>query len=137
MKKRRRTPGHLVNRKQKALAIKALTAIVSSPDAAEYVKAKAAAALLNSGRSEVDIPLLEPDAPKRFVILPAKGDPGERYGQYDVDQRVIIVPSGFPFEVRPESFYTHVPKPGPDPRIAMRNRAKMLALPGSTPDDAA
>jgi hypothetical protein len=113
MKKRNRTPAHRVNRKQRALAIRALTAIVSSPDAAEYVKAKAAAALLNYGKDvDADAILQDDDRPWKVIILPDKFiDPGVRYGQYEDRQGVIIVPDGFPLEVQPESFYAHVPKP--------------------------
>jgi hypothetical protein len=139
MKKRNRTPAHRVNRKQRALAIRALTAIVSSPDAAEYVKAKAAAALLNNCKdADADAILQDDDRPWTVVILPDKGnDPGVRYGQYEERQSVIIVPSGFPSEVQPESYYKDVPKPAPDPRIAMRNRAETLRLSGPDEDEAA
>jgi hypothetical protein len=73
--KRKRTPAHQVNRRQKALAIKALTSIVESPDAAEYVRARAAAALLNNGKDapDSDVPMREPDAPGAIIILPDNG----------------------------------------------------------------
>lgn len=108
---KRRTPAHKVNKRQKALAIKALTSIVESDDAQPYVKAKAAAALLNNGREPADgLPERDPNEPRKYVILPAKdGDANVRYGLHDPDQLVVIVPRGFPAEVRPEEFY--VPKP--------------------------
>jgi hypothetical protein len=70
--KRNRTPAHRVNRRQKALAIKALTAIVESPDAAEYVRGRAAAALLNNGKDapESDVPLRDPAVPRAIIFLP-------------------------------------------------------------------
>ena len=108
---KRRTPAHKVNKRQKALAIKALTSIVELDDAQPYVKAKAAAALLNNGREPADgLPERDPNEPRKYVILPAKdGDANVRYGLHDPDQLVVIVPRGFPAEVRPEEFY--VPKP--------------------------
>jgi hypothetical protein len=130
--KRKRTPAHKVNRRQKALAIKALTAIVSSPDAAEYVRAKAAAALLNNGRDapDSDTPLRDPDAPRIYTVLPDnERQPDVRYGLYDEDQFAVIVPKGWPMEVTPESHYAGVPKPLPDPRFA-RYRAVLRG-----PDD--
>ena len=70
--KRNRTPAHRVNRRQKALAIKALTAIVELPNAAEYVRARAAAALLNGGKEapESDVPLRDTDEPRTIIFLP-------------------------------------------------------------------
>jgi hypothetical protein len=78
-KPRRRTPSHKVNHKQKALAIKALTSIVQS-DAQPYVKAKAAAALLNGGREPDDVlPGVDPSAPTTVIFLPKKDLlPGQR-----------------------------------------------------------
>jgi hypothetical protein len=117
MKKlRRRTPSHKVNRKQKALAIKALTSIVQSDDAQPYVKAKAAAALLNGGREPTDDPAFarDPDAPRKLIVLPDKeNDPGVRFAIYEENQVVAIIPAGYPadHEVQPEEFYAHVPKP--------------------------
>ena len=103
---KRRTPAHKVNKRQKALAIKALTSIVELDDAQPYVKAKAAAALLNNGREPADgLPERDPNEPRKYVILPAKdGDANVRYGLHDPDQLVVIVPRGFPAEVRPEEF---------------------------------
>ena len=116
-KPRRRTPAHRVNRKQKALAIKALSEIVQS-DAQPYVKAKAAAALLNNGREPADgLPERDPNEPRKLVVLPDKGnDPGVRFGIYEPDQLVAIVPAecyGDP--VMPEEFYAAYPKPAGTP----------------------
>jgi hypothetical protein len=111
--KRKRTPAHRVNKRQKALAIRALTSIVESPDVAEYVRAKAAAALLNNSKDvDADAILQDDDRPWKVIILPDKfTDPGVRYGQYEDRQGVIIVPTGYPLEVQPESFYKDAPKP--------------------------
>jgi hypothetical protein len=86
--KRKRTPAHCVNKRQKALAIKALTSIVESPDAATYVVAKAAAALLNNGKDapESDVPLLDPDAPRTVIFLPRRDrHPGQRDDESGVE----------------------------------------------------
>ena len=86
------------------------------------VTTKAAAALLNNCKdADADAILQDDDRPWTVVILPDKGnDPGVRYGQCEERQSVIIAPS----EAQPESYYKDVPKPAPDPRIAMRNRAE-------------
>ena len=117
MKKlRRRTPAHKVNRKQRADAIKALASIVRS-DVQPYVKAKAAAALLNNGREPEDDNRAfarDPNEPRKLVVLPDKGnDPGVRFGIYEENQVVAIIPAGYPadHEVQPEESYAHVPKP--------------------------
>jgi hypothetical protein len=118
-------------RKMRQAALAALHGVVRNDSVPPYVRAKAAAALLNNGKEVADDPVFarDPDAPKIYAVLPDNGrQPDVRYGKYDEDQIVIIVPNGFPFEVQPESFYKDVPKPAPDPRIAMRNRAKTLAL---------
>ena len=81
--KRNRTPAHRVNRRQKALAIRALTAIVESPDAAEYMRARAAAALLNGAREapDSDVPLRDPNAPGTKIFLPDNGrNPNVKFG---------------------------------------------------------
>ena len=94
--KRKRTPAHRVNRRQKALAIKALTSIVESRDAAEYVRARAAAALLNSGKEapDPDAPLRDPDAPCAIIILPDNNRDRRivRFGPERVGQGFIYDP---------------------------------------------
>jgi hypothetical protein len=126
MKKRSRTPAHKVNRRQKALAIRALTAIVSSPDAAEYVKAKAAAALLNNGRDapDPDAPLRDPDAPQVVVTLPWNGRDHVKFG--DQGNGIIIEnTANHPLDM-PDRIRAH----------ARRRRAEMLALPVPDEDEA-
>ena len=108
----RRTPKHQVSRRQRADAIEALHRTVENPNAPEYTKIKAASAIINAARIDDDgLPERDPNEPRKYVILPAKGDPNERYGLYDDDQLVVIVPRGFPAEVQPEGFYKDVPKP--------------------------
>ncbi len=76
-KKRNRTPAHKVNRRQKALAIRALADIVSSPDESvqPYVRAKAAASLLGADKTaSADEPaVLDPDGPSVVIFLPHNG----------------------------------------------------------------
>lgn len=139
-KPRHRTPSHRVNKRQRAAAIKTLAAIVESPDAAEYVKAKAAASLLNDDREATDADSFaaDPDAPRRFVILPDNGRQSNvRYGLHSEDQCVVIVPKGWPMEVMPESHYAGVTKPAGVADRSSRNRAEMLALPRPDEDEAA
>jgi hypothetical protein len=135
--KRKRTPPHRVNRKQRASAIAALSKIVADESVAPYVQAKAASALLGADRAAADEPQRDPDAPRKFVILPANGrDANVRYGLYDDDQIVVQVPTGWPMEVMPESHYRDVPKPvGVADRLARIRAAERLALPAPDEDD--
>jgi hypothetical protein len=69
----KRPPRHKVNRKQRAKAISALSRIVESPTAAEYVVAKAAASIIFASKIDDDgLPEVDPDGPKTLIFLPAK-----------------------------------------------------------------
>lgn len=76
----KRPPRHKVNHKQRADAIAALHRVVKNPDAAEYVKAKAAAALISAAKIDDDgEPDRDPDAPGTVVFVPRKDQlPGQR-----------------------------------------------------------
>jgi len=132
-----RTPRHKVNKRQKALAIRTLEKAIADPATPPYAAVTAARTLLNDGR-EVDAdPIFnaDPDAPKPCVTLPCNGrDADVRFGKYEEDQRVIIVPAGYPMEVMPESHYAGVPKPI-GVAVRHRKRAEMLALPGPDEDE--
>ncbi len=120
----RRTPRHKVNKRQKALAIRTLEKAITNPATPAHAAVTAARTLLNDGR-EVDADPIErdPDAPRRFVILPDNGrDPNVRYGQ-----RVVIVPPGWPMEVQPEAHYAGVAKPA-DIRFGRARPAELLAI---------
>ena len=130
----KRPPRHKVNHKQRADAIAALHQVVKNPDAAEYVKAKAAASIIFASKiDDGDAPDRDDDQSWRPVFLPPKnGDATVRYGQWHEGQRIFIVPDGFAREIRPEAFYAGVPKPaavgarlalpGPDDRLSARPR---------------
>jgi hypothetical protein len=120
---RKRIPRGQVSARRKDKALKVLDELLKSP--ADHVRQKAAAALLASAREEGAEPA-DPDAPITYTILPDnQRDPGVRYGiTGDPNQRVVIVPAGFPLEVRPESDYSDVPKP--KGVVARRAEAKAL-----------
>lgn len=73
--KRRRTPAHKVNQRQRAAAIKALEKIVADPNAPTHAVAASARALLNDGRpsSEDEANAKAGEADARFVFLPSNG----------------------------------------------------------------
>ncbi len=125
--KKRRTPAHRVNKRQRALAIKVLTSIVESPDVAEYVRQKAAQTLLQGDPDAPDTGSVverDPDAPRKYVVLPDNGrNPHVRYGLYDEGQLTAVVPAGWPSEIRPESDYASVERPGD---LLAARRAKLL-----------
>jgi hypothetical protein len=88
----KRPPRHKVNHKQRAKAISALSRIVESPTAAEYVVAKAASALLGAAKADDDaLPERDPDAPGVVIFLPRKPlHPGQREGEslHDLNDRM-------------------------------------------------
>ena len=68
----KRPPRHKVNHKQRAKAISALSRIVESPTAAEYVVAKAASALLGAAKADDDaLPERDP-TPAETVFFPGR-----------------------------------------------------------------
>ncbi len=130
--KRKRTPGHRVNRRQKALAIKALTSIVEAPDAATYVVARAAAALLNGGKDapDSDVLLRDPDAPGTIIFMPRKGKHvGQREDEshFEWSDRIharvegcraaYCASIGEPYDPMRPLPYSPWPVPGSDPEL--------------------
>jgi hypothetical protein len=109
----RRTRTHKPTSKQRSDAIAALHSIAVDPNEPGYVKHKAAAAILAADRADDADPEMADAADPIFTVLPDNGrNPNVRFGLVGDDkQRVVIVPRGFPYEVRPESYYADVPKP--------------------------
>jgi hypothetical protein len=123
-------------RKMRQAALSALHDAVTDAAVPPYAKVRAATALLGADRSESSRDGAafdrDPDAPRTYAVLPDKGNnPQIRYGLYDENQAVVIVPSGWPLEVHPESHYAGVPKPA---ALATRNR-ETLALPAPDEDE--
>ncbi len=119
-------------RKMRQAALAALHDVVKDAASPPYARTRAAATLLGADKAEREAdPIFpaDPDAPKRYVILPDNGrDPNVRYGIYDDDQRIVIVPVGWPMEVHPESHYASVEKPA-DMRSRSRTRPpELLAI---------
>ena len=114
----------------------ALHSAVTDEAVPSYAKVRAATALLGADRPERSPDSgwgRDPDESwRRPVFLPPKnGDSTVRYGQWREGQRIFIIPPGFKSEIQPEEYYKDVPKPtAADPRIAARERAKMLMLSG-------
>ena len=125
----RRTPAHKVSERQRAAAIAALHRTVENPNAPEYTRIKAAASLIQAARIDEDAaPERDPDAPRKYVILPDNGrNPNVRYGLFAEGQGVVIVPRGYPYpEIQPEEFYKDAPKPAD---LLAEKRPKMLLAP--------
>ncbi|HZZ26213.1 MAG TPA: hypothetical protein VFE60_28305 [Roseiarcus sp.] len=95
--KRKRTPAHKVNRRQRAAAIAKLAEIVDSDSVAPYVAAKAAAALISAaGRDDDAEDERDESTPGKVLIIPANGreHPDQVYG-FPTDEseprRVVIL----------------------------------------------
>jgi hypothetical protein len=121
----KRPPRHKVSQRQRAKAISTLASIVADESIAPYVRAKSANALIGAAKIDDDaLPEVDPDAPRKLIVLPDNGrDPGVRFGIYEENQGVAIVPAEcYDDPVMPEAHYAGYPKPA---GIPIRLRAAL------------